>query len=302
MADEKFLYFAYGSNLPTLRMRSRCSSAEFAGVGKLENYSLAWNKTGKDGSAKCNLVPDEDKIVYGAVYRIDKKELKSLRRAEGCCANRPQDEVDDAPDKYHEKIFLSFISDMNNNSFGDGVLTYIANVKKPDGAAGEELKPYEWYRDLVVLGAQEHELPQDYIEGLEKVAAQPNSSDSKGEQKLVEEIRAQLDTAEAQAEKSEAQADKAEAESADSESDAAKDEGKSEAPDEAKKSGNNIIEIAGCQAAIIFDSGLNMLCGKFVTMPDCGEFYADNVQSLYEEGKTTLSVYLAECHKKGLQP
>jgi len=36
----------------------------------------------------------------------------------------------------------------------------VASTRRDD-----HLKPYGWYRDLVIEGAREHELPQDYIAG-----------------------------------------------------------------------------------------------------------------------------------------
>lgn len=39
------------------------------------------------------------------------------------------------------------------------VLTYIAHPDHID----ERLKPYSWYRDLVLAGACEHKLPQQYV-------------------------------------------------------------------------------------------------------------------------------------------
>lgn len=40
-------------------------------------------------------------------------------------------------------------------------LTYLAHLDHND----DHLKPYGWYRDLVIEGAREHGLPQDYVEG-----------------------------------------------------------------------------------------------------------------------------------------
>jgi hypothetical protein len=48
-------------------------------------------------------------------------------------------------------------------------LTYYATSIDPG------MRPYDWYRDLVVAGAREHELPDEYVRMLEKVATVTDS-------------------------------------------------------------------------------------------------------------------------------
>ena len=51
------LYFAYGSNLKTERMKERIPSAMVKGISTLRGYQFKLNKLGKDGSAKANIAP-----------------------------------------------------------------------------------------------------------------------------------------------------------------------------------------------------------------------------------------------------
>ncbi len=51
------LYFACGSNLHPLRLSLRVPAARFQGALALTGYQLRFNKRGRDGSGKGNLLP-----------------------------------------------------------------------------------------------------------------------------------------------------------------------------------------------------------------------------------------------------
>lgn len=161
---ESFLYFGYGSNMPQARIKSRCPSAEFVGVGRLEGWALKWNKSSKDGSAKCNIEKVAGEVVYGAVYRILKAEEADLDRHEGVGTGQ------------YKRQSLEIA--MNGEEKGAQV--YIG--KKPWKGEAGELKPYDWYRDHVLNGARERGLPRDYIKkAIESVAVQPDANIKRGE-------------------------------------------------------------------------------------------------------------------------
>jgi hypothetical protein len=50
-----FVYFAYGSNMLTARLRERCPSARPLGLAAAPGYGVAFNKQGMDGSGKATL-------------------------------------------------------------------------------------------------------------------------------------------------------------------------------------------------------------------------------------------------------
>lgn len=52
MPGDSFITFAYGSNMPTARIRARCPSAVAMGVAELRGYELRWHKISNDGSGK----------------------------------------------------------------------------------------------------------------------------------------------------------------------------------------------------------------------------------------------------------
>src|SRR5215472_14345628 len=81
----KILYFAYGSNMDTTRLRYRAPSCRFHFVARLQNFQLRFHKRSNDGSGKCNAfytgTPSD--TVFGAVYEISLEEKPTLDRAEG---------------------------------------------------------------------------------------------------------------------------------------------------------------------------------------------------------------------------
>ena len=79
----KYRYAAYGSNLHPVRLRKRVSSAKRLGSTHLDGYALRFNKVSwKDGSAKCNIVPSDERI-YLAVFEILETERVILDSFEG---------------------------------------------------------------------------------------------------------------------------------------------------------------------------------------------------------------------------
>ena len=135
------LYFTYGSNLHPLRLTSRIHTAKFIGVCKLSGYQLVLNKIGKDNSSKCSLLPSSSTDeVYGVVYKISENDSLILDKFEGKGYNR----------KYIEVSINDNITE---------VYTYIAHP----GYIDKKLKPFTWYKDLVVLGGKFHQFPNSYI-------------------------------------------------------------------------------------------------------------------------------------------
>ena len=148
--SKTFLVFSYGSNMLTSRIRHRCHSATALGVAELENYALRWHKQSRDESGKCNIIAShqERSTVYGVLYRILASEKNNLDRAEGL-----------------------------GNGYEEKTVTVICNHKAYKAslyyatAIDDSLRPYTWYKALVVAGAKEHGLPEAYIANLEAAEA-----------------------------------------------------------------------------------------------------------------------------------
>lgn len=149
-----FLYFAYGSNMLTSRLRepTRCPSAQPIGVATLPGYALKWHKRSNDGSGKCDVIEDATATVYGVLFDIDSGEKSALDRAEGCGHG------------YEQADFAVLLNGQSVKA-----MAYVAT----DVDASKS--PFDWYRDYVVNGAIEHGLPEAYITALKAVETKQGS-------------------------------------------------------------------------------------------------------------------------------
>lgn len=140
-------YLAFGSNLCSARLRARIGDLSTHGVTEIPGWTLTFNKRSQDGSGKCTLMPSHDALAYGVVYQINNEARRTLDRIEGVGAG------------------YSGVS-LWTEKFGE-VYTYLAE----EHALTNELRPYDWYLDLVIAGAVEHGLPAAYINKLRAVAS-----------------------------------------------------------------------------------------------------------------------------------
>lgn len=79
-----FIYFAYGSNMSTRRLRERTPSAKPLGRARCK-HQLIFHKIGRDGSAKCDIYESGRAcdIVCGVLFEISLDERYLLDCAEG---------------------------------------------------------------------------------------------------------------------------------------------------------------------------------------------------------------------------
>lgn len=154
-ADDSMLYFAYGSNMATSRLRApdRVPQAEPCGCAILRDFGLRWHKRSKDGSGKCDVVPSLGECVHGVLFRIPPGSWCALDRVEGVGHG-------------YERCVV--IVDWQERK--ETVFTYRATETDP------ALIPYDCYKAHVLRGAREHVLPEDYVRALESVASMPRPS------------------------------------------------------------------------------------------------------------------------------
>lgn len=142
-------YFAYGSNLHPLRLGARVPSAELLGVAVLPGRELRFCKRSVDGSAKCTVGPGrESQRVLGAVFRIAQHEKALLDKAEGLGSG------------YAEAWERLVVDGGSLNVF-----YYVAEAAHVD----PDLRPYHWYKQLVLAGARYHEFAPGYVGAIESV-------------------------------------------------------------------------------------------------------------------------------------
>ena len=164
-------YFAYGSNLHPVRLLKRVPSANLLGVAVLDKHRLVFHKKSQDGSSKCNLVYTGNKSdgIYGAIYQIDSAHKRALDSFEG---NGNGYDDNQLTVKLHGKEYSTF--------------TYFA---QPSHIA-DGLKPYHWYKNLVVLGAKHLQFPDAYVRFIESIESVEDSDQIRRiqHQRLIERI------------------------------------------------------------------------------------------------------------------
>lgn len=139
------LYAAYGSNLHPQRLRERIRSATLRGTSFLRKYTLQFHKRGQDDSAKCGISACGQGL-HVAIYELHTADRQILDGIEGVGKGYDVDEV-------------------SVPGFGK-CFTYIASRTHID----ELLHPFDWYREMVLLGCLRHAFPAPYCE---RIAALP---------------------------------------------------------------------------------------------------------------------------------
>jgi len=144
------LYFAYGSNMLRSRLENqkkgekRIGQVVDHGVAILLGHTIKFNKISIDGSGKTNIIGDNDSKVFGVIYELTNEQINLL------------DEIEVGYTRLPVGVILG-----NNTIQSD---TYFALIENVD----DNLLPTRDYLNFLVLGAKEHNFPEDYIEFLEK--------------------------------------------------------------------------------------------------------------------------------------
>lgn len=146
-----FAYAAYGSNLHPVRLthKKRCPSAVLRGTCLMPSYRLSFRKHSGDGSAKCDAErtgnPEDELRI--AVFDIAESEEAALDSAEGLGHG------------YNRDTFELIV----------GGQRVSATIYLADQNAVVRDVPYEWYKEMVVLGAQYHGFPNAYVKPILEV-------------------------------------------------------------------------------------------------------------------------------------
>jgi len=154
-----------------VRLLERVPSTNLLGVAELDKHRLAFHKKSQDGSSKCNLVHtgEESDGVYGAIYQMDSAHKQALDSFEG------------NGNGYHDSQLTVELHGKEHSCF-----TYFAQSSHID----DGLKPYHWYKDLVVLGAQHLQFPNAYVRSIELIESVEDSDEIRRiqHQRLIERI------------------------------------------------------------------------------------------------------------------
>jgi gamma-glutamylcyclotransferase len=148
---ETLFYFAYGSNMSRMRLKTRVQGAEPLDIATLTGHSLKFHKVGKDGSAKCDArhTGHSRDAVLGVLYRMRSDELALLDRIEGRGTG-------------YDRHTLTVTDSAGRHMAAE---TYIATH------IDSSLRPFSWYLEHVLQGALATGLPDDYVAAIRAVTA-----------------------------------------------------------------------------------------------------------------------------------
>jgi hypothetical protein len=160
-------YAAYGSNLHPLRLQERVPSATLLTCIRVPNWQLQFHKRGQDGSGKCSIAR-AGQSVYFAIYDMDETEKPALDRAEG--------------------LNLGYEQTLINIPRHGDCFAYVASPSHVQ----ERLKPFSWYKQLVLVGIEYHRLPAAYLRAVQAVEPllDPDTRRHERNMKLVASARA----------------------------------------------------------------------------------------------------------------
>ena len=159
-------YFAYGSNLHPVRLIERVPSAVLIGVCELPGFRLTFHKKSNDGSSKCNMfsASKETDVVHGAIYEINNEHKQNLDKFEG----KGYGYIDTQISILHDET--------QYNCF-----TYIAQQSH----IVDNLAPYHWYKNMVILGAKYLNFPTNYVSLIESVISKEDPDEKRRKEKNI---------------------------------------------------------------------------------------------------------------------
>ena len=145
-------YFGYGSNMPRVRVEERIGRCERLGAASLSGWRLAFHKRGADGSGKCDasFTGNPGDRLWGALDRLTDDQMEEL-------------------DKYEQGYDRRTVE----VSFDGGTLSAVLYVAR-ESRIDPKLRPYHWYKELVLAGARELGLSRGYIGSIEEVSSFPD--------------------------------------------------------------------------------------------------------------------------------
>lgn len=143
----KFLYFGYGSNLFSERIHINSPTAMKISIARLDDYELSFGNFSKGwGGASATIKPKKGSHVWGVVWEIDLDNLPFLDKQEGVPYVYQRLENMEVTTPECEKI---------------SVLTY--HLVK---GLNMDPIPSAVYHSIILKGAMEHGLPDEYVKFL----------------------------------------------------------------------------------------------------------------------------------------
>jgi gamma-glutamylcyclotransferase (GGCT)/AIG2-like uncharacterized protein YtfP len=134
------LYFAYGSNMSRRRLASRIAGTRSLGRARVDGWRLRFDKPGRDGTGKANLVEEPAAHAWGVIYELPATEWAVLDRFE--------------PGYRRQALRVA----IDARSVEAQAYLFTTRIGAPPSAPNPE------YLAHLLEGAREHELPVAHVE------------------------------------------------------------------------------------------------------------------------------------------
>ncbi|XP_076109211.1 gamma-glutamylcyclotransferase-like [Mytilus galloprovincialis] len=174
MTTEKFLYFAYGSNLLKQRLQLKNPTAVYKTTAKLMDFRLSFfitinPKTSRWNGAAATIAPAKGSSVWGTVWELSVEDIPSLDRQEGI----------------YKALNVDVISEDRSP------LTCRTYLLEPTTVPSDwDMRPSPQYMDIIIRGAIQSNLPEEYISQLKNI----EHNNYSGSVKVYDEVLKLLNT------------------------------------------------------------------------------------------------------------
>lgn len=138
--SDQIWYFAYGSNLKESRLRDRDVRILDHKIGYIEDYAFRYNKIGVDDTGKGNIINEEGSRVWGVFFKIPEEDYRHLHEAHEVGYRQIEVEGTSGEKRVKAKSFVALPENIDN-----------------------AMTPHPEYHNIVLKGAEEKKLPEDYI-------------------------------------------------------------------------------------------------------------------------------------------
>jgi len=143
-------YFAYGSNMKLVQIKSRCPEVKKIGIGRFDGYEICFPRksSSRQGKGVASICEKVGAHVEGVLFELTDSDLNRLDECEG------------VPNSYIRKSVTILMND------GGEIVaeTYVAITME-----GAPFKPSKAYMGTIIEGAIENRLSEQYIEKLREI-------------------------------------------------------------------------------------------------------------------------------------
>lgn len=154
--SQPYLYFAYGSNLNSAQMRQRCSNHRVVGVARLPGYRIGfYGHSAKWDGAVETIVRHAQSEVWGVLYQLDAADWEQLD-------NYQDARADGLGTYFHYPVEV-----LDLQQAVKVAITYRKDM------LGKTERPSTEYLNMIIQGAREHGLPENYVEELSRIPTKP---------------------------------------------------------------------------------------------------------------------------------